>query len=305
MEQGLVSVIVPVYNREKYVGGAILSILAQTYQSIEIILVNDGSSDRSLEIIREFKVKHPNKIIVIDQKNQGQVVSRNNAIRRATGQYIAFLDSDDLWHPLKLERQIPLFTKNVGLVYCGIDNIDEHGKVINTVLCDQSVTGDILPQLLIRNRMTGGTVVLTREAVDKVGFFDEEFSAAENWDLWIRVCREYDARLVNEALVQYRIHPGNMSKDRMLMLSAKESIIMKHCSGVPSSEKMAENYRLAKADLAYFKGVYYFSNGEYAKSRTYFFETHSLIPFYEDITMRVFRSYLGKIGNKFIASLKK
>ncbi len=304
MSQGLVSVIVPVYNREALVGGTVESILAQSYQSLEIILVNDGSSDNSLSVIQEYKAKHPDKIVVIDQQNQGQVASRNNAIRIAKGKYIAFLDSDDLWKPEKLALQIPLFKANVGLVYSAIDNIDENGRVLNTVLCDETITGNILPQLLVRNRMTGGTVVVLHEALNKVGLFDEEFSAAENWDLWIRICREYDAGLVNLPLVQYRVHPGNMSKDRMLMLSAKEDIVTKHCSDDPTNEKMKQDYNLAWADLAYWKGVYYFSNANYAKARAFFFEAHKRIPFYEDCAIRIMRTYLGKLGNKFIAYCK-
>jgi len=304
MEKGLVSVIVPVYNREDLVAGTVDSILAQTYDALEIILVNDGSSDNSLSVIKEYEAKHPSKIVVIDQVNQGQVASRNNAIRAATGKYIAFLDSDDLWLPEKLALQIPLFKNGVGLVYSAIDNIDENGKKLNTMLCDETVSGNILPQLLVRNRMTGGTVVVLREALDKVGLFDEKFSAAENWDLWIRICRCYDADLVNLPLVQYRVHPGNMSKDRMLMLSAKEDIVKKHCSGTAETQELEGHYNLAKADLAYWKGVYYFSNADYPKARAYFFEAHKLIPFYEDCAARVVRSYLGKFGNKFIAYCK-
>jgi glycosyltransferase involved in cell wall biosynthesis len=304
-QQDLVSVIMPVYNRETLVGAAIDSILSQTYPAIEVVLVNDGSTDNSLSVIKDYERKYPEKIVVIDQENQGQVASRNNAIRKANGKYIAFLDSDDLWEPTKLEEQMPLFKENVGLVYSAINNIDESGKIVNAVMCDESVRGNILPQLLVRNQMTGGTVVVLKEALDRVGLFDESFSAAENWDLWIRVCKEYDADLVNKPLVQYRVHPGNMSKDRTLMLGAKEDILNKHCNVNPESEEMARHFNHAKADLAYWKGVYHFSRAEYLESRAYFFEAHRLIPYYEDSTMRIARSYLGKFGNQLIAFVKK
>ena len=305
MEAGLVSVIVPVYNREEYVGATIESILSQTYPSIEIVLVNDGSKDNSLNILRDYESKYPEKIVVIDQVNQGQVASRNNAIRKAKGEFIAFLDSDDLWKPEKLELQIPLFSENVGLVYSAIDNIDETGNIVNTEICDDSITGFILPQLLVRNRMTGGTVVLTRKSLDEVGLFDEKFNAAENWDLWIRVCKKYEARLVNKPLVQYRVHPGNMSKDRLLMLQAKEDIVNKHCSTEPESSEMEKYFNYAKADLAYWKGVYFFNKHQYATARQFFMAAHRLMPFYEDILMRILRSYLGKPGNQFIGWLKQ
>lgn len=305
MEQGLVSVIVPVYNRAHYVGATIDSILEQTYSNIEIVLVNDGSTDNSLEVLNEYQKQEPAKIVIIDQKNQGQVASRNNAIRQAKGKFIAFLDSDDLWKPEKLALQIPLFGGNVGLVYSGIDNIDEHGKIVSTELCNESIVGNILPQLLIRNRMTGGTVVVTKKALDEVGLFDEAFNAAENWDLWIRVCLKYQAALVNKALVQYRVHPGNMSKDRTLMLAAKEDIVKKHCSNKPENAELEKHYNRAKADLAYWKGVYHFSEMNYPLARQYFYQAHKLIPFYEDSLMRVIRSFLGKSGNKLIATIKR
>lgn len=305
MEQGLVSVIVPVYNRAHYVGATIDSILQQSYSNIEIVLVNDGSTDTSLEVLQEYQKQHPAKVVIIDQKNQGQVASRNNAIRQAKGEFIAFLDSDDLWKPEKLALQIPLFKDDIGLVYTGIDNIDEHGKVVSTELCDESIVGNILPQLLIRNRMTGGTVVVTKKALNEVGLFDESFSAAENWDLWIRICYQYKAALVNQALVQYRVHPGNMSKDRTLMLSAKEDIVAKHCNEKTENTELAKHYNKAKADLAYWKGVYYFSEMNYPLARQYFYEAHKRIPLYEDSMVRIMRSFLGKPGNKLIAAIKK
>ena len=117
MKSGLVSVIVPVYNRENYVGETLDSILRQTYQNIEIIAVNDGSTDNSLSVLNSYKEKYPDKITVIDQQNQGQVRSRNNAIMQSKGEYIAFLDSDDLWQPDKLEKQLPLFVDNVARNY--------------------------------------------------------------------------------------------------------------------------------------------------------------------------------------------
>lgn len=117
--KGLVSVIVPVYNRGNLVSETIDSILMQSYEKYEVILINDGSSDDSLSILRDYEQRFPEKIRVIDQQNQGQIIARNNGIKVARGQYIAFLDSDDLWKKDKLERQIPLFKQGVGLVYSG------------------------------------------------------------------------------------------------------------------------------------------------------------------------------------------
>ena len=158
--RGLVSVIVPVYNRARLVAETVESILVQTYQPVEIILINDGSSDGSLAVLREYESRYPKQIRVIDQPNQGQTTARNNGIKVARGQFIAFLDSDDLWVKDKLERQIPLFAEGVGLVYGAVELINENGETTGFDPCDRLIQGEIYPQLLVKNRMTGGSVVV-------------------------------------------------------------------------------------------------------------------------------------------------
>lgn len=301
----LVSVIVPVYNRAGYVCEAIESILNQSYREVEVVLINDGSTDDTIDVLMRYQNTHPTRVIVIDQKNSGQVVARNNGIKKASGKYIAFLDSDDTWAENKLELQMPLFSeKDVGLVYSGIYNIDENGKLIDEELCDSALVDDIYYHLLIRNRMTGGTVVVSREALDKVGLFDEAFSAAENWDLWLRISKHFKARLVNQPLVYYRKHPGNMSKDFNLMISAKEAILNKHTNPNESDSKALAAFVEAQADLAYVKGVYHFSNTEYSLARGYFKEALSLVPDYKDAKIRLARTLLGRPGNKLLSKVK-
>lgn len=304
MKKDLVSVIVPVYNRENYVGETLDSILRQTYQNIEIVAVNDGSTDNSLSVLLSYKEQYPDKLLVIDQENQGQVKSRNNAILQASGEYIAFLDSDDLWLPEKLEKQLPLFVENVGLVYSGIHNIDDEGNIIDTELCRSDMRGNIYEKLLIRNRMTGGTVVVRREVIEQVGMFDVEFAAAENWDLWLRVSKSYAVDFVNEPLVKYRKHPGNMSKDRMLMLNIINSILTKHCSNEPVSSKEKVAINKARANYAYRKGIYYISEADYKTARKNFKETLRLFPGYKDSRSRLLRAYLGPSINNFISKTK-
>lgn len=303
MNIGLVSVIVPVYNRENYVSEALESILGQTYQNIEIMAVNDGSTDNSLAILKEYQNKYPNKVFVIDQENQGQTRARNNAISQSKGEYIAFLDSDDLWMPEKLEKQLPLFDSNVGLVYCGIHNIDETGKIIDTELCHPELRGNIYNKLLIRNRMTGGTVVIRRDAINRVGMFDVEFPAAENWDLWLRISKLYSVDYVNEALVKYRKHSGNMSQDRMLMLNIIKKILAKHCNEKPSTQEEKAAYSKAHANYAYRMGIYFISERDYRSARRYFREALDLCPNYKDARLRLIRSYLGPGVNEIISKI--
>jgi len=300
----LVSVIVPVYNRAHLVAETVDSILLQTYRHLEIILINDGSSDNSLSVIKEYEKCFPEKVRVIDQKNQGQIVARNKGIKLARGKYIAFLDSDDLWLPDKLEHQIPLFNQGVGLVYGGVELINESGETTGFNPCDPSVQGNIYPQLLVKNRMTGGSVVVLAEALAKVGLFDPEFKAAENWDLWLRICKEYQARLVNKPVVKYRLHQNNMSKDVMLMQDAKRQIMAKHCDKHSSDKLVARYSRLAEADLFYKLGVDCFSREQFGKAIRNFLQVMKISPFYEDTPIRMLRSLLGSNGNRMLRKFK-
>jgi len=304
-DSALVSVIVPVYNRAHLVTETVTSILGQTYRNIEIILINDGSTDDSLAIIQALQLEYPDVIRIIDQENQGQTIARNQGIKKALGKYIAFLDSDDLWVPDKLELQIPLFAEGVGLVYGGVEMINEHGETKSFDSCDPAIQGNIYPQLLVRNRMTGGSVVVLREALNMVGLFDSEFKAAENWDLWLRICREYQARLVNKPVVKYRLHQNNMSKDVLLMQDAKRQIMAKHCDKNSSDKLTARYSKLAEADLFYKLGVYFFSREEFVKAIQNFLRVMVISPFYEDTPVRLLRSLLGSQGNRMLRKFKK
>src|SRR5690554_3305849 len=164
----LVSVIVPVYNRAHLVSACIESILSQTYEPVEIILINDGSTDNTLQLLTEYEQQYPQQIRVIDQPNQGQIVARNNGIKIAKGEFIAFLDSDDLWLEDKLKKQMPLFQPGVGLVFSSTEIINEKGQTVRYENVAENLTADIYPNLLVKNRMTGGTVVVTAEALKQV-----------------------------------------------------------------------------------------------------------------------------------------
>lgn len=305
MSYGLVSVIMPVYNRAMLVPQAIDSVLSQTYNNVEVITINDGSTDSTLAVLRKYEEDWPGKVRVIDQSNQGQVAARNNGIKAATGEYIAFLDSDDLWLPRKLELQLPRFTPEVGLVYSAVEFIDEVGKVTGVERCDPKLEGYIYPQLLVQNRMTGGTVVVRKVVLDEVGLFDPEFKAAENWDLWIRICKKYNAALVNEPLVQYRRHGGNMSGDFELMLSAKKSIMNKHCDRNSDDPAIRKSSALAEANYHYRLGVHHFSDERYREAFKSFWKVNMIEPCYEDSLVRMLRCLAGRRGNDLLRTLKK
>lgn len=302
---GLVSVIVPVYNREHLVGKTIDSILAQSYPAVEIVAINDGSTDGSLSILTAYSQRHAGKITVIDQANGGQVRARNCGIRRSRGEYIAFLDSDDTWAREKLTLQIPLFRDNVGLVYSGINEVDAQGAVVRKVLPEPGMRGEIYRHLLVRNRMTGGTVVVTRKALDEAGHFDESFRAAENWDLWIRIARRFAADFVDQPLLNYLKHGGNMSQDGERMAAANWAMLQKHIPSVPSEEQLTKSYLEAYAHYYYQLGVHCFGQGSYGEARQMFRRCWKYVPSYKDSVLRTVRTFAGKEVNQLMSRLKR
>lgn len=303
--KGLVSVIIPVFNRAELVGTAIESVLAQTYRNIEIIVINDGSTDNSRAVIHDYADKFPVQVIAVDQVNTGQTRARNNGIRIARGEYIAFLDSDDTWETDKLEHQVPLFKGNVGLVYCGINEINPDGTLIRTVPCEPGIRGNIHRYLLVQNRMTGGSVVVTRKALERVGLFDETFKAAENWDLWIRISREFEADYVDKALVNYLKHPDNMSIDYERMALATWKILQKHLPRTDIEGISKATYDLAYANYHYSIAVMNFSRGDYREARKNFIECWKYKLFFRDSPIRMFRMMLGRNANMFISAFRR
>ena len=304
----LVSVIIPVYNREQYLPETLESVLGQTHRAIQIVVVDDGSTDKSAIVAQRYADREPDRITLIKQANSGQVAARNTALGHARGEYIAFLDSDDLWVSDKLERQLPLFRECVGLVYSGIETIDENGRTIDAQPCDPRVRGNAWFELLQGNRMTGGSVVISREAFERVGMFDANLDAAENWDLWIRISKHFEVDYVDLPLVRYRRHGGNMSNDHGLMMRAIERILEKHCECADSpemSDDLSNACRGAHASYRYRLGVHEFSNARYGNARRYFDEVLALQPGYRDARLRRFRCKLGVRGNRALSELAK
>jgi glycosyltransferase involved in cell wall biosynthesis len=212
MTTSLVSVVIPTYNRDTLITDALDSVFAQTYRPIELIVVDDGSTDNSVEVIRKWIVAHPDSDLfqtqLICQKNMGGNPARNHGIRESTGNYIAFLDSDDVWFDDKLQKQIKYFDDpQVGGVYCGIQRADiDSGQVKSK---RKYPVGWILDQMIVRDvTAPTSTYVLRKEVFEHVGSFDVGLQARQDWDMWIRLASAYKIQAVPEPLIQYRDHAG-------------------------------------------------------------------------------------------------
>jgi glycosyltransferase involved in cell wall biosynthesis len=190
---------------------AIDSVLNQTYKNIQIVVVNNGSTDNSLEVLE----KYSRKITLVDQENFGQSGARKSGLEKATGDYIAFLDADDKWDPQKIEKQLLLFTPKVELVYCGINLFSEKAqKIITTEIptfrgaCSDAFIDFPGVSIVLSGE---STCIFTRSLLDKVGGFDPELNSAAGWDFFRRCSKFSEFDFVPEPLTNYRLHSSNMS----------------------------------------------------------------------------------------------
>jgi glycosyltransferase involved in cell wall biosynthesis len=211
-----VSVVIPTFNRRRFIGSAIDSALAQTYAPIEIVVVDDGSTDGTAELIRE-RYAGDRRVQYHWQINQGQAIARNAAIREARGEVVAFLDSDDLWNPDKLEKQMPLMIRApaVQIVHGGCSLVDESGRWVKDHVPARETgvnVGHILGALVYLNRISCLTAVVRKEAIERVGGFNPGArlaACALDWDLWLRIACHGSVDYIPETLAKYRVHPGN------------------------------------------------------------------------------------------------
>lgn len=211
-ESQLVSVIIPVYNSEKYIAKTINSVLNQTYKNIEIVLVDDCSTDNSAQIIDKYLESHKNIIHHLLEKNSGAAVARNKAIELAKGRYIAFLDSDDLWYPRKLQKQLDLMKKqNAAICYTAIEMVDEDGQLIKG---KRNVLEKVDYKFLLKNTMLAtSTVVIDRKLM---GNFEMPLlRSGQDYATWLLLMRNgTKAYGINEALVKYRKGKNSLSSKK-------------------------------------------------------------------------------------------
>ena len=216
IDKPLVSAVIATYNMAKYLPLAIRSVLAQTYENIELLIVDDGSTDDTMKVVEPFL--DDSRIKYRFQKNQGQAAAKNRGIFESTGEYIAFLDADDMWFPEKLDLQLPSFSQSetLGIVYARLLCIDEAGnEIINLKDNYTLLRGRITGPLLIHNFIRFGTTVVRRECFDRLGGFKEHIRMGIDYDLWLRFSTQYEFDYIDHPLLYYRIWPGQMSNNSM------------------------------------------------------------------------------------------
>lgn len=234
-EARLVSVIIPVYNAERFIRKALDSVFAQTYQKIQVVLVDDRSKDKSAEIIKEYGEKHPNIIYHLQEKNMGAGAARNKALELATGQYVAFLDSDDIWKPDKTERQLKRMKKHHSpFGYGAIEMIDENGKVIKP---KRKISERCDYRYLLHNTVIATSSVIVDRSV--LGDFRMPLRrGGQDYATWLMLLRNGAVAVgINDVLVQYRVSSGSLSSNKFKSIKQVWEIQTQdeHISKIPAA----------------------------------------------------------------------
>ncbi|MGQ9777570.1 MAG: glycosyltransferase, partial [Thermodesulfobacteriota bacterium] len=211
-----VSVVIPAYNHERYVGEAIESVLGQTFEDFELIIINDGSTDRTEDEILKFNDR---RIRYYSQENRGLSATLNRGIELSRGEYFTFLPSDDVMLPEKLEVQLKVMeeSKEIGIVFSYPIIIDGEGKeVLDDPIVDWFKTPfekkeEIFPALFERNFLCAPTALIRQECFTKVGFFDEFLKTAQDYDMWMRILKYYDLKIIKTPLLKLRWHGANLT----------------------------------------------------------------------------------------------
>ncbi|MCM1387189.1 MAG: glycosyltransferase [Bacillus sp. (in: Bacteria)] len=231
MEREKVSVIIPTYNRAYCIENSIRSVLEQTYRELELIVVDDGSSDNTHDVVNSIEDERIRYIKM--PENKGVSAARNEGIRQAAYDYIAFQDSDDVWKPDKLEKQMKVLIEapQAGLVYCEFEARKSDDNIF--IVPDKSVPlsdkqGDIYDKLLCRNTISTQTVLARRECLLQTGLFCENLSCIEDWEFFLRIAKDYEIVFVEEPLVIVNVKTGGVSSNVAGYFEARCYMIAQH-----------------------------------------------------------------------------
>lgn len=287
------SVIIPAYNAEAYIDETIKSVLWQNDVDFEIIVVDDGSTDNTLGIISNFG----ERVRIVRQKNSGPAEARNNGVREAKGNVIAFLDSDDIWLPDKLSAQKKKLNDGFDIVYTNRFNIGQIGDLpelqSNVVSMRE---GDLWEDLLSANMITTSSVVIVKELFERNGGFCNELPPCEDWDLWLRCSEEHLIGYCSEPLVKYRCHADGISRNYKLMSEMRSRVISNALTSKRGQTLAAIEKRKISAKTWSASGWDAAKAKDISKSLAYYSRALQMWPFMGSIWYDVARALAGRIG---------
>jgi glycosyltransferase involved in cell wall biosynthesis len=287
----LVSVVIPTYNRSELVERAVRSALSQSYPDLEVIVIDDASTDDTQDRIKALQQADCRVRYFCQDRNRGAQVARNRGIQAAKGMYIAFLDSDDEWLPQKLYLQMALFSNDVvspGVVYCGLQEVSSDGKMSKQFL--PKFRGSIYPQALSDWVAGTDTLIVRKEILEKIHGLDENVRAYQEWDLCIRLARECNFDFVPECLTLYHQHAlPSISKDHLMDACGYLGVVDTYCE-----EILRECGRRVLSEHYLNIGRLFISADRFDLAKTYFSKSIQTDPFNLKAMMHFGASLLGR-----------
>ncbi|MBE9127581.1 MULTISPECIES: glycosyltransferase family 2 protein [unclassified Coleofasciculus] len=250
----LISVIIPAYNAEAFIERTLKSVLSQTYKNLEVLVVDDGSQDRTAEIVQSIGGQDK-RVILLQQLNSGVAAARNLGIEKSQGEFIAPIDADDIWYPQNIEKQVQCFLDSdpsVGLVYSWSVDIDEDDAPMGEFRAS-SIEGDVYKTLICHNFLGNSSASIIRRAcLEKIGGYscqlkEQDAQGCEDWELYLRIAEYYQFRVVSEFLIGYRKIQSSMSRDYSKMAKSHNLILQVVRQNHP--EIPGALYRLSKSSF--------------------------------------------------------
>ena len=298
-----VSVIIPTFNRAQYIAETIKSVLNQTDNDFEIIVVDDGSNDNTREVLKAFI----NKIKYIYKENAGAASARNVGIKNAQGKYIVFLDSDDLFLPKKLEIQVPILDKypEIDFVYSDVFYFKEKNKrpILMRSIRPAS-DGRILKKLFMNTSITSSSVIFRKVCFEKAGLFDESLRLNEDTDMLFRIAIHYKAYFSEYPSVMYRVHSHSKSKNQEGLMESLLTSSERLLRAYPElKNQLGRNVDKRLATLKYSLALACITNNKFSRAKEQFSSSYALCPrpkVYFCILILSIHRVLGNVLLKYI-----
>jgi glycosyltransferase involved in cell wall biosynthesis len=266
----LVSVVIPTYNAGHFIARCVESVLAQTYRPLEIIVVNDGSTDHTVAALAPYR----SRIRYFYQENQGQSTARNRAIAESQGELIAFVDADDMWLPEKIARQVKALARSprASLIHTDLFFLDNAtGHKVHRADKKAEYVGNCAGRMFMQNKVTISSVLVRKECLARAGMFDGTFRYVDDYEMWLRIAAFFDFGYVDEPLVIYRIHEDNISRSVLAMRREELAALQKILRRIPFYRSVVDNRLIRQRlyELAQFVGYLYYAEEKYAAAHGY------------------------------------
>ena len=299
----LVSVVIPAYNSAAFITETVDSVLQQTYPNLEVLVIDDGSTDNTREVLKPYE----EKIEYYRKDNGGPASARNFGIRKASGVYVAFLDADDLWKEEKIDRQVKRFDEmpGTGLVHTGSVQLKD-GKIIERA-SRHCPNGNVFKELFSQNFIGTSTVLVRKECFQSLGLFDtrEGFMAVEDYDMWLRIARKYRIEYIAEGLVYYRVHAEGISRNIDRSYLNEKRVIEEAISRWPQIKEEAVSIRKRMAVLYENYGTELLEYLNLPEARQKLMESLKYFPLKPDVWIKVIKTWLPLSLFKWARKIKR